>query len=366
MEVKALLNMFFERAIIATSYSAANKINDHIFIHDDGIHPVIVIFAISVTGALTILNSNLLQNSGIQTTLSILISKLIISVFPLAEEQKTYSIFASAIFYLTFWSAICSLIQYYVKHNDQLNILWEKIVPFIVLFSSSQVIHIITENRQMLLFYLIALSYLVIIQYYSTDIQKESYIFLFIDSIMCRSIVLTIQDYIKSMIDNMDIAVVIFNCGLLILAYTITSQVSNLPSQINYCLGVMVFTISQQLFHMLQKYGDNKVSQTFIIIIIIFNFLSFNHASRRLLAAPILNICINCVALSWTMLIEIWIASFFGIFEIFFIYFIVFLSIQKIQNSTSSVIDFTEGIFSNKEQIAILYGYEMMMITHEK
>jgi hypothetical protein len=365
MEIKSLLDTFFERAIITTSYSAADKLNELISKHNGVLlRPVFIIFTISIAGALTILNSNLLQNSGIQTTLAILMSKLIISLFPLTEEQKTYSIFATAVFYLVFWSAMCTLIKYYAKHNDQLNVLWEKIVPFIVIFTSLELIRIMTENHQMLLFYLIALSYLVIIQYYSTDILKASYIFLFIDSFMCRSVVLTIQDYIHTMVDNMDIAVIIFNCGLLILTYTIASKISNLPSQVHYCLGVIVFTISRQIFTLLQKYANNKLSQTFVIIIIIFNFLLFNQISKRLLATPVLNICINCIALSWTMMLDFWFASFYGIFEPFFIYFIVFIFIQKIKNSTSSVIDFTEGNFSNKEQMSILNAYEIIVITH--
>ncbi len=358
--------MFFERTIITTSYSAAETLNDLVSKHNGILmRPVFIIFTICITAALTILNCKLLQNSGIQTTLSILISKLIISLFPLTDEQKTYSIFASAVFYLAFWSAICTLIRYYAKHNDQLNDLWEKIVPFIVIFTSLELIRIMTKNHQMMLFYLIALSYLVIIQYYSAEFRKDYYIFIFIDSFMGRSVVLTIQDYIHTMVDNMDVAVIIFNCGLLILLYSITSKISNLPSQIHYCLSVMVFTISRQVFNILQKYGNNKVSQTFIIIIIIFNFLLFNQASKRVLASPVQNICINCIALSWTMMLKIWFASFYGIFEPFFIYFIVFISIQKIKNSISSVIDFTEGIFSNKEQISTLNAYEIIVMSHD-
>lgn len=367
MEIQPLLTLFFERVVIATSYSAANRINDLITLHDSshGIHSAFIIFTITVTGVLTILNSSLLQNTGLQTSLSILISKLIISIFPLAEEQKTYSVLAAVVFYLAFWSALCSLLSVVVKQNKTVSNLWDKTVPFIVLFSSSLSIQILIENQQMLLLYLLAFFYVVMIQYYYVDIQSSYYIFLFIDSIMCRAIVLSIQDYIKNMVDNMDVAVVVFNGGLLTIAYAYLSNVRNPASQINYCLGVLIFTVSQQIFSMLQKYGYNKVNQTFVITITIFTVFLFNNSCRMHLSMPILNIFINCIVMSWGMLIETWLASFYSIFEPFILYFIIFIAIQKIQSSTASVIDFTRGIFTNKEQIAILYGYEMMVITHE-
>jgi hypothetical protein len=372
-EIRDTLNSLFDRAIIALSYSAANRIT--IFIssrQDQEIKPVFVIFIISLTAALIVLNSKLLQVSGVQTSLSILISKLLISIFPLPEDQTGYILLPSIIFYLILCATLCSFINYSVKESKLSAALWNRVVPFIILFSSSIILQVLTRNSQMKPFYFIALCYIVFVQYYSFSSAVDhggggvpEYLFLFIDSVMCRALVLGIQDVVKSKIDNMDIAVIFFNTVLVILGYSIVSMnEEQTVSQIRYCLGVMVFTISQQLFTIIQKKFDNDIIHSFIITTSVITVLLYNHDK---FTRPLYFLCINCLSLAWTLLIEVWISSFYSSFEPFIIYFIIFIIIQTFQDWAVHVFNFSKGIYHTHQGdlVASLYSYEAIVIAHE-
>jgi len=367
-EIKESLNNLFNRAIIAVSYSAANRIIVYVSAHGLIINPVFVIFTISLTSVFIILNSGLLRVAGVQTSLSILLSKLLTSVLPLPEEQKGYFILPSVFFYLILCSCICSFIHNIVENSKIIAELWDRISPFIVLFSSSIIIQIITKNNNLQLLYLISICYLTIVQYFYCswnkidDVKNRNYyFFMFVDSIMCRALVLFIQDFVKSKIDNKDIAVVVFNVFIVVMLYSIVLMNTKIQvaTQVHYTLGVLIFTISQQLFTILQKFCDNEIVQTFFITTTVMAILLYN----RHLGSPLYNICVNCLALSWTLLIEVWISSFHSAFEPFIVYFIIFIVIQKMQESALRVFDFTEGLFQTPKDI--LYGYEMIMIAHD-
>lgn len=385
--VKELLDIFFDRAIIALSYSAANKItllisntNSNFVVNNNNnnslIKPAFVMFILSLSVALIILaNKHLNTNyySGIQTTLSILISKIFTSLFPLPEEQKgSYCILPSLLFHLIMCSSICSFLRFAFEKNKIITALCDRIIPFIILFSSSMVFQQLTDNRQMHLLYLFALCYLVFIQIPSPPQNRyKDHIFsstldfflLFVDSIMCRALVLGIQDYVKAMVDNMDIALAVFNIGILVVLNYFLVMVGNYgPSQIQYCTGVMIFTISQQLFVIVQKYCGNEPVHSFIISLTVFTSLLYNKICRQI-GKSIFVICINCLSLAWSLLIENWLSSFYGGYEPFLVFLVVFLAIQNLQEATYLIVDFTQDCYaSHRIANVIAYGYEMMSV----
>jgi hypothetical protein len=163
---KRLLETCFYRAIIAVSYSSADKITLLISNSDQSIKAPFVIFIISLCAALIILNSRVLQNTGIQMSLSIVLSKLVISSFPLPEEQKVFFLLPSIVFYLALCSSICSVVDNVVSHSTSLKNLWSSIVPFVVLFTSSVILQKFNNASQLKLLYLISICYLVLSQYY--------------------------------------------------------------------------------------------------------------------------------------------------------------------------------------------------------
>jgi hypothetical protein len=363
---KEYLNVFFERATIAVSYSVANRITKYITSpdHSQAIKPAFTILALSLTIGLIFLNIKVIQNSGVQTSISILISQIFTTILPLPEEQKAYFALPSIVFYVLICSVICSCISYSLVQSQVSTALWDKIFRFVILFSSSIAFQILTAVQQMKLLYLIAFCYVIFAQFYFPQIEKPNFFLLFIDSIMCRAIVLCIQDYAKSAIDNMDISVVAFNAAILVIGHSlITAEDKIVTSQLQYCIGVMIFTVSRQLFAILQKYFDNEVLHTFMVTVTIFVVILYN--SNWHVGKPIYTIVINCLSLAWTLLIETWLTSFNSAFEPYLVYFIVFATLQTLQESSASVVDFTEGIVVNKDQISTLYSYEMMAITHE-
>ncbi len=249
--------------------------------------------------------------------------------------------------------------------------LWNRIVPFIILFTSATVLKTFEDSQQSKLLYLISFCYIIVSQLYLSKVDSNAcselmpsyhYFVLFLDSIMCRATVLCIQDYARSRIDNMDTAVVVFNACIVILGNSLI-QFSALPTQIHYCLGVLVFTISQQSFVILQKHcNDDKIS-SFIVVITMITLLFYTHSYNK----SLYNVCIICLSLAWTLLLEQWLASFYNLQEHLIIYLILFISIQKMKETMMQVLDFTEGVLS-KDHLLIVYGFEedmLMVIPHD-
>ena len=368
---KETLNSYFERATLAVGYSASNRIMLYVTdSKDKKITPAFIIFTISWTAVLIYLNSALLKNTGIQMSLSILISNLITTIFPAPEGQKTYFVFTSILFYLLLTSALCWIINRIVQGHASINALWSRIVPFVILFTSAIILKIVAEVQQMRLLYIVSICYIVVIQMYKVAVAPDTskpthsnYFTTFLDSIMCRSLVLWIQDYAKISIDNMDIAVIAFNIGIVILVYhhltTFKRENSALPSQIEYGLGVLTFNISQQIFQMLQKKCNNKVLVSFMTVITLVACLFY---TNTLYTKRMHNICVFCLGMAWSLLIEQWLSHFYSLFEYLFVYLIIFMAIQNLQETILLVYDFTEGSLMSKNLLAVMHDFESVMV----
>jgi hypothetical protein len=354
-EVKYSLKSLFDRGIIALSYSAADRIISVISNDDQSIKTAFVILILSLTALLNLSNCKLLQNSGIQTSLSIVVSKLVISMFPLPEEQTVFCLIPAILFYLVLCSCICIIIDRLVKQCDTINLLWNSIVPFVVLFTSAITIQIFMDNAQMGQLYLISICYLALCQYFLyTGKSSENYFLLFFDSLFCRSLVLCIQDYVKANIDDMDFALVAFNACIIIVGYSLRATLSQ---QITYCISVMTFTISRQILTILQKKCDTQMMPPFVIAIMAMIVFLYN----RNLGIPISNISINCISLAWSSIIELWLFSFYGNLEQFLIYIIVFIALQSFEDFALSIYDFSEGLISPN----LFYNHDLMVIAHD-
>ena len=353
---KNSLKNCFDRAIIAVSYSAANKITILISNTDQSIKASFVIFIISLCAALIILNTKLLHNVGIQTSLSIIMSKLVISSFPLPEEQTIFFLLPSIMFYLVLCSSICSFIDFVVSHTTDVKILWSKIVPFVVLFTSSTILQKFNNASQLKLLYSISICYIVLSQYY-WKVDNGSHYALFFDSLICRSLVLCIQDAVKMSIDNMDIAIVIFNACIIITGYSLGTY---LTQQMRYVVSVLTFTISQQLLTIVQKKCENQLIPTFLFVVLIVTIMMYNKHWDETIS----NISFNCFALACSSLIDSWITSFYNSLEPFIVYLIIFITLQSMQEIAMSLFDFSEGLFTI-EKASHFYNYELMVIAHD-
>lgn len=369
-----VLNNCFDRANLAVGYSAANRIMLALSNNKSQevvTSPAFIMFTIGLIAMLIYLNSTFLQTPGIQISLCIVISNLMTSFFPLPEVQSAYIILTSILFYLILISALCCFVHHTVKTSATTKLLWEKIVPFLVLFTSAKVLKITTDAQQMKLLYLVALCYILLIQYYggqSQDPDFINYFFIFVDSVMCRSMVLAIQDFATSRIDNMDIAVVVFNMAVIFLVYSVAAIQSpkgntTLPSQVQYCLGVLNFAIAQQSFNFLLKLYSNQVMGAILSIITLMTLLHYSTFYNQ----AVYNICIFGIGIAWALLVESWLSSFYNFFEHVILYTIIFIMIHKLQITVTMIYEFTEGLLTTKAFAVVAYDYytNMMVIPHE-
>lgn len=372
--IKDVLNNSFDRANLAVAYSAANRIMLVLSNKSQDVvtSPAFIMFTIGLIATLIYLNSTLLKTPGIQISLSIVMSNLMTSFFPRPEVQTTYIILTSILFYLIMISGLCWFLHCTAKVSVTAKMLWEKVLPFLVLFTSAIVLKIASDAQQMKLLYFVALCYILLIQFYFDQNQNPdtaNYFFVFVDSVMCRTMVLAIQDFAKSQIDNMDIAVIVFNMAVIFLVYSVAyiqkQQKKDLvlPPQVQYCLGVLNFAIAQQAFNFLLKLCNNEVLGALVTVTTVMTLLLYN----RFYNQAFYNICIFCLGMAWALLVENWIYSFYNFYEHIIIYLIIFILIQKLQTAMSLVYDFSEGLLSRRNLSAGVYDYytNMMVIPHE-
>jgi hypothetical protein len=158
-------------------------------------------------------------------------------------------------------------------------------------------------------------------------------------------------------IDNMDIAIVIFNACIIIIGYSLGTY---LTKHMSYCVSVLTFTISRQLLAIIQKKCDNQAIPTFIFAILVMMPFIYNNK----LVESLSNISINCFSLAWSGVIELWISSFTSHAEPFLVYIVIFISLESIHHTAITIFDFSEGMFT-WESASRLYNYELMVIAHD-
>jgi hypothetical protein len=151
-----------------------------------------------------------------------------------------------------------------------------------------------------------------------------------------------------------DVGVVFLNTVLVVLGYAVAAE----QPQIQYCLGVMVFTISRQLFAIAQRRFDNDIIHCFAITATVAVVLLYDHNKYT---RPLFFLCVNCISLAWTLLIEVWIASFHGALEPFIIYFVIFVLVETCHDWAVLALDVSKGAKSDH----VLYSYEAFVIAHE-
>lgn len=376
--LKDVIRNSFDRANLAVAYSAANRIMLAIAIKkgQDTVRPAFGLLVVALTCILIYMNSALLKNNGIQMTLSIVISNIITSsLLPFPEMQTAYTMFTCILFYLVIISMLCWGVHCAVKHNVNTNMIWEKIVPFLVLFASAIVLKIVTDAQQIRILSIAAIVYLVMAQAarfhdkkkesnHTEDVDESSYFLVFVDSVMCRSLVLGIQEYAEIAVDNRGMGIIAFHMAAILLVYSVEpyKQVIENP-QMQFFVGVLLFTVARQTFQILLRLCNNGVLGSLATIVTTITLFLYNGFSNRILY----NIGVFCLGIGWAAQVEEWISLFTNFFEHAIFYTIIFILIQKLENTMMLLYNFTEGISiitAGKMSWAYNYYENMMVIPH--
>ena len=366
--LKQIFDCFFQRAVISVSYSAANRLSQYVMMDQDS--PTFTILVLSISFSIPFF----VKNECLQTTLAILLSKIVIRCLLVnIEAQSSYLILPTLCFYLVFCSKLCDAVLQ-SSPSPTFKTQWNSIVPFIVNSCTSEIIKLFQIQRQIHFLYFSVLFY----PFCSQSLQSYPFLSLFIDSIISRGIVLIVENYVFGKIHKADLALSFFYMCILVCAHfllqsykpnksiTTTNDKNDnddddatnkskgpISKQVDICLGVLLYSFSNHLLQTMQTYCNNQLITTFALtgalLVLLLYHKSYNMAS--------IDFCINSLSILWSSIFDTWLFNFYHNYEPLFIYLLVFVLIQYMHDHIAGVLNisaFNSYDESNNREIMLI------------
>ena len=319
MDAQALqrvVQCFFQRAIVAVSYSAADRFARFAAVGQGSA----ALAALVLTGCALLLTG---RNACRRTTLASLLSKLLTShsgaLLPMEEAQTSYLILPSLALYYGFCAVVCGALG----RLPMGAFFTANIVPYVVIFCTARIMQVIQRRRQQHFLYFLVLVYPVCARALPPGLV------LFVQSLMSQGVLLIVQKYIFGSIQRADIALSFFYMCILACAQFLFAR-SGLGKQWDLCLGVLMYNFSRHLLHAMQAYCSNRLVPTFAVTVALVILLLYQ---RRLFPPTTTEFCVNSLSILWGALLDAWIARFHPRWEPLFIYFFVFALIQHLRDN---------------------------------
>lgn len=327
----ALLVRILDRAVICISYSAANRVALRVD-HAAGNDMSVLLISITAGCFLLLDTSTVAKNSCVQTTLSILLSKLAVHACTPMELGAGILMPATATLLLTLYSGLCTSVRWLLRTGAQ-QAQWDLIVPYVVIFATSLILKACTRNAQLHLLYAGAIGALI------TDARSQEqalssrcpYLSLFINSLMSRGIVLMLQNYVfVTEIDKTDLPLTFAYMCLVVALFTLLKPYQH--PQIEICLGVLMFSMCRRAVQTLKALCDGHLSTTFAVTTTIIGALLLYQHTRLDPSATLF--CINSIGILWDSILEGWVMRFYqpgG--EPFLLYLLIFVGMQALRDA---------------------------------
>lgn len=169
---------------------------------------------------------------------------------------------------------------------------WDSISPYIVVFTTTQTLRALKQHRQMHFLYFVTICYLVLN-------QPPPLIRQFFDSIVSRSLVLMLEEYVFGKIHKADLALTFFYMCLIICLNTLLKPLKN-TQQMDICLGVLMYSFSQHLIQTMQSYCNNQLAVTFAVTASLMVLPLY----QTRLQSSTADFCVNSFSLLWNGMLE--------------------------------------------------------------
>ena len=325
--LQGVLDCFFERAVIAISYSAAYRLLNRLT--SSSAHgPNISLLVLGVTVVtLLLLSRQVRQNACLQTTLSILISKLVIyGIAPLEPTAYAYGWVLPGIicFFLCLYCSLCRAVRA-VLAFPPLQTQWDLIVPFVVIFSTTAILRAIQSHGELHFLYAAVLCHL--LWWTTLEIQGDGYLHQFVDSIMARGILLVLDDLIFGSAIRPGIGLCfLFAIYILLLNICFPSQQRSRPCQV--CIGVLTYSLCSRILEALKLLCNQQIGITFAVVASLLVLLLYQ--PRYL---DFTSICSNALSILWSNVLDSWVFSFYQEWEQILMYMIIFGGMQGLKDA---------------------------------
>ena len=326
--MQSVFEGFFQRAVVSISYSAADRLAQHLMLNQYSIAFGMLILALTLASLLLLQPG---KNECIQTTLTILVSKLITrKAFLPMEPQTSYLILPTVAFYVMFCATLCAAIAHAVKGlGPRFTTQWDSIVPYIVVFCTSAIVRTLQQKRQIHFLYFIVLCYPLC----ASTLEKFSskYASLFTESIVSRGVVLIVENYVFGKIHKADIALSFFYMSIIVCTHYVLqpARISTFTNHLEVCLGVLLYSFSRHVLQTMQTYCNNEIGTIFAFTAALLIGMLYQ---RHIFSTSTIEFCINSLSILWSGMLNTWIFNFYHKWEPLFIYLMVFVLIQQLHD----------------------------------
>lgn len=368
--LREIVDTFFDRAVIAISYSASARLLDRLT--SSSAHgPSIGLVSLGVTVLCFFLLADQIKgNACLQTTLAIIISKLVIHVCTPMEPSARHDgwVLPGIIcFFLCLYSTLCIAMRQ-VLVLERLQKPWDLIVPFIVIFSTSSILKAIKQNAEMRFLYVTIFCHLLWrTSYWDTpttgEASHELYLAQFIDSIVARGILIVLDDLVFGAILRPGIGLcLLFASWLTILCVWFPRATRS--SQCQLCVGVLTYSLCSRLLHALQSLCYGQISITFAVVAA-FMVLCLhlqpqsNGASTSFDFTPV---CSNALSILWSSMLDSWLFSFYQEWEQLLMYAILFWGMQGLKDTIEPILQTSAALLLSPSEMK---NNEAMLIASE-
>lgn len=337
-QLQEIVNLFFDKAVIAISYTASSRLLDR-FTSSSAHGLNIGIVTLGITLICFVLFSEWIKNNAcLQTTLSIIISKLVIHLCMHIEPNNAHYdgnvLPATICFFLCFYSTLCVAIRS-VLILEHIHRQWDQIVPFVIIFSTSSILKSIKQNAEMRFLYVAIFIFMIwrsTLEFYCNSINP--YLTQFLDSIIARGILLMLDDFIYGTSTRPGLGLCfLFGCCLTIICTWFPK--AKRSTQCQMCVGVLTYSFCSRVLQAIQKLCNEQISLTFVLVLT-FVVLCLN---LRTTVTDVNQFCAIMLGVLWRTILDQWLFSFYQEWEQLLMYMIIFWGIQGLKETITPILE---------------------------
>jgi hypothetical protein len=295
-----------------------------------------------------LLSERIRRNSCLQTTCSILVSKLFLQVCTPMEpniRSNAWVLPGIICFFLVLYSTLCAAVRH-VLLLESLRVQWDQIVPFIIIFSTMSILRSLKENAELRFLYVAICCHLLWWSSLDSLLHLESVFPLltqFVDSIMARGILLILDDLVFGTTVRPGIGLCFsFMCWLTILCIFFPREKRS--RQCETCVGVLSYSLCIRLVHALKLLCKDNIGVTFAVvlalIVLLLYFYQLEQGSLHFFEYTPL--CSNALSILWGRVLDNWVFSLYQEWEQILMYMIIFWGMQSLKDAITSVLQKSE------------------------
>lgn len=369
--LQEVLDCFFDRAVISISYSASSRMLERLTSSSaHGPNLSLTVLGLTIVCLLLLSEERVRRNACLQTTCSILVSKLVIKACTPMEPAARHDAWVLPgiiCFFLALYSTLCGVVRH-VLCTGSLRAQWDQIVPFVVVFSTSAILRAIKQEGELRFLYVAVICHLLWWSSFDPLSAYFPYLAQFVDSIMARGILLILDDFVFGATLRPGIGLcLLFACWLTILCVLFPR--GKRSRQLEICVGVLSYSLCGRVVNALKLLCHEQMGVTFAVVISSLILLLYLPQPKQPSLFEYTPLCSNALSILWGSMLDSWVFSFYQEWEQILMYIVLFWSIQGLKDAITPVLQKSQQQQQLQQQLLLRARQnntnEAMLIAHE-